>query len=221
MIKKLKELNPALRLYHIEDGAFSQYGKRLTNYDFTEYLTIMNHRPVPQSGNIYIGNDPDLYTCAVTTQVSVNTYADMPIQVGYCNGTGHQLNAMEYHKGNEINIAITDLVLLLGDIRDIHANTYSSNLTEAFFLPAGSACELYGTTLHFAPCAVSNLGFKSIVILPQETNTPIDKATPPTCEEEQLLWMRNKWLIAHPDSTPASLGACAGIQGANIILRYN
>lgn len=220
MIKNLKESNPDLNLHHIEDAAFLQYGKELTNYDFSEYIDIMRQRSIPVTGNIYTGNDPELYACKVTAEISALSYASMPVQIGYCNGTNDQLNALEYHKGNEITIAVTDLVLLLGDIRDIHTNRYASELIDAFFMPAGSACELYGTTLHFAPCKVSDSGFKSIIILPAGTNTPIDKNISPASEEDQLLWMSNKWLIAHPDSKSASNGAYAGITGKNIELRY-
>lgn len=220
MFKKLKELNPSLPLYCLEDKAFLKYGKQLKNYDITEYLTIMEQRSVPAEGNVYIGNDPDLSACKETDRISALSYGGMPIQAGYCNGCNNRLNALEYHKGNEITIAVTDLVLLLGDVRDIHANTYASELIEAFYMPRGNVCELYGTTLHFAPCKVDDSGFKSIIILPAETNTPITLPISPAGEEDQLLWMRNKWLIAHADSKPAANGAYVGIHGENIELRY-
>ncbi len=35
-------------------------------------------------------------------------------------------------------------------------------------------------------------------------------------EEDKYLWARNKWLIAHADTTEASQGAHIGITGENI-----
>lgn len=220
MLKKLKALNPALPLHHIQDRSFLQFGKRITGYDFSEYMAIMAHRAIPTEGNIYVGRDAELTDCAATAAISRFCYADMPVQAGYCNGSSSRLNALEYHKGNEINIAVTDLVLLLGDIRDIRENTYPSKKAAAFYLPAGTACELYGTTLHFAPCRVTDSGYKCIVILPDGTNTPLPPMKAAGSGEEQLLWMRNKWLIAHPDSKPAASGAHIGITGENIELKY-
>ena len=86
--------------------------------------------------------------------------------------------------------------------------------------PAGTACELYATTLHFAPCKVSDDGYKSIIVLPYATNLPLDKLPEARNDEDKLLWQQNKWLIAHPDSIPASKGACAGITGDNIEIFY-
>ena len=46
----------------------------------------------------------------------------MPIQIGYCNGPNSTLNGLEYHKSSEINIAITDMVLLLGKVQEVENN---------------------------------------------------------------------------------------------------
>jgi len=220
MIKRLKELNPDLQIYGLDDPAFGRYGCRLTEVDFSGYIDIMANRPIPEEGNIYVGEDVELTNCEITAEIAARYYGCMPVQAGYCNGNSNTLDALEYHKGSEINVAVTDLVLLIGDVRDIKANTYPADKVEAFYLPAGSACELYGTTLHFAPCRVHDRGFKSIILLPAGTNQPLDPLPRPLCPEARLLWMQGKWLIAHPDSRPASLGAYAGITGKNIQLKY-
>ena len=46
-------------------------------------------------------------------------YGGLPIQIGYCNGNNHLLNAVEYHRSSEINVAATDLILLIGSEQDI------------------------------------------------------------------------------------------------------
>ena len=34
--------------------------------------------------------------------------------------------------------------------------------------------------------------------------------------EDELLWARNKWLLAHPETSEAAQGAYIGITGENI-----
>lgn len=220
MIKKLKTLNPTLTIYSYNDPAFLRYGNIIENYDLKEYAAIMKDRPIPDDGNIYVGLDPDLSNCNCTFEIASRLYGQIPIQVGYCNGNSNKLNALEYHKCSEVDIAITDLVLLLGDVRDIRQGSYSSTNIEAFFFPAGVACELFATTLHFAPLKVSSKGFKSIIILPEGTNESLSSLPTPSSSEEKLLWMKNKWLIAHSESPLASKGAYVGITDTNIELKY-
>lgn len=80
-------------------------------------------------------------------------YGGLPVQIGYCNGHNKKLNAVEYHRSSEIDIAVDDVVLLLGKQQDIAKdNTYDTANIEAFLLPAGTAalrnntslCALYG-----------------------------------------------------------------------------
>lgn len=220
MIKSLNIMNPTLEIYNIHDDSFCQFGKIIDNYDFSDYIKIMDNRPIPEKGNIYYLSDDELMSAESTKQLSRFRYGNMPIQAGYCNGNNSRLNALEYHKSHEIDIAVTDLILLLGDIRDIKDTTFSAAKIKAFYLPAYAACELYSTTLHFSPCKVSDQGFKSIIILPKGTNLPLKPLPTPAISEDKLLWMQNKWLIAHADSKQADSGAHAGIIGKNIEVRY-
>ncbi len=220
MINHLSECNPHITIHSITDPAFSKYGKVLTGFDFTECIEIMKNRAIPEEGNIYVACDEDMMNTAVASELSQRFYAYMPIQIGYCNGNSFKLNALEYHKGTEIDVAVTDLVLLLGDTRNIINNNIDSSNIEAFYVPANTVCELYSTTLHFAPCKTSSKGFKSIIVLPYKTNSPLETLPQPKCDEDHLLWMQNKWLIAHTDSIPASKGAYTGITGDNIEIKF-
>ncbi|MGL6023006.1 MAG: DUF4867 family protein, partial [Cetobacterium sp.] len=132
------------------------------------------------------------------------------------------LNGLEYHKSSEINVAVTDLVLLLAKTTEIKESELDSSVVKAFLLPRGMAVELYSTTMHFAPCKVSNDGFKCIVILPKETNTDIsleDKDI--LTEEDKFLFKRNKWLLVHGDKQDLiAKGAFHGISGENLEIKF-
>lgn len=220
MLNNLKQFNPTLKIKSIFDASFLKYGKVLAQYDFSECVEIMNTKCIPDSGNVYVACDVDLMSTSIAKELSTVFYGNMPVQIGYCNGNSSKLNALEYHKGSEIDVAVSDLVLILADIRDIRNNQLPSESTEIFYVPGGTAVELYGTTLHFAPCKVSDAGFKSIIVLPEGTNQPLSSIPAPHSEEDRLLWMQNKWLIAHEESIPAANGAHIGIIGENFEIKY-
>ena len=142
-------------------------------------------------------------------------YGELPIQIGYCNGHNTKLNAVEYHRNSEINIAVTDLVLIIGKQQDIGADyTYDTSLMEAFLVPAGTVIEVYGTTLHYAPCHVEDGGFRCVVVLPKGTNTDMEPLEIKN-KEDELLFARNKWLIGHEEGgLPGN--AFIGLKGENL-----
>ncbi|WP_413783517.1 DUF4867 family protein [Peribacillus muralis] len=213
----LRNLNKHISFFHIEDRTFTPYGNIVTGYDFQELQKYMKEMEIPQDQNIYTPSVAEMENTTVKERIQTAFYGEMPIQIGYCNGPNSTLNGLEYHKGSEINIAVTDLVLLLGKVQDIHDNSYDSTNIEAFFIPKGTAIELYSTTLHFAPCKVNAEGFKTIVILPAGTNEPLKQDMEKTTQEDKLLFMKNKWLLAHPERKQLiSKGAYAGIKGDNI-----
>ena len=91
---------------------------------------------------------------------------------------------------------------------------------KAFRVPAGTAVEVYGTTLHYAPCQTAKTGFRVAVVLPKGTNTE-KPAFEPQSEEDIWMTARNKWLLAHPDSGEAKSGAHIGLTGKNIDITEN
>ena len=109
-----------------------------------------------------------------------------------------------------------DAILLVALKQDIIDGKIDSSKTEAFLCPKGTAVELYPATLHYAPCSAKNgEGFRVAIILPKGTNEEAPEITVKN-EEDKYLWARNKWLIAHADTTEASQGAHIGITGENI-----
>ena len=134
--------------------------------------------------------------------------------MGYCNGNNVLLNAVEYHRDSEVNVAQTDMILILGKEQDIEEDgTYDTGKMEAFLVPAGTVIEVYATTLHYAPCNVNGNKFRAAVILPKGTNTDVPAAQNNT-KEDKLLFARNKWLIAHEEA--GIEGAFVGLKGANL-----
>ena len=204
-----------MKINSIEDTSFKKYGKILRNYKFDELLKLMENTECDE--NVIYNPSIDKLENTEDMKILQNeVYGGMPIQIGYCNGHNNKLNALEYHRDSEVNIAATDLILLLGLQQDITEDyTYDSSKVEAFLVPKGVAIEVYATTLHYAPCGVDNKNFKCVVVLPKGTNTDIDFEI---CKdgENALLFARNKWLIAHEEANIEN--AVNGIHGKNIIL---
>lgn len=201
----------------VTDPAFKKYGKVISGIDFSDILKAMEETPKPADAVVYEPGIEALEACASAAKLQDNVYGGMPIQVGYCNGNNYSLNALEYHRDSEINIGVTDAVLLLGKMEDVEDDyTYDTSKVEAFLLPAGTAVEVYATTLHYAPCSAAEDGFRVVIVLPKGTNTDkpeLEMLTP----EDKLMTARNKWLIAHPDAHIE--GAFEGLKGENITIR--
>lgn len=222
MIENLKEKNSEIEIFHITDKAFNQFGKILDYKQFGEaYEYLLNNTSVPETSNKYIAHDEAFENSLSDLTVYKNIFGDIKIEFGYCNGNNSLMNALEYHKSPEINIAVTPLVLLLGKFEDIVENTYDSSNLLAFFIPEHTAIELNPKVLHFSPCKINNLGFKCGVILPYSTNMERRTAEVITNDEDMYLFMINKWLIAHKDFKRfIDLGAYQGIKGKNIEIKY-
>ena len=199
----------------VTDPAFRKYGQVLEGYDFTGLIKEMKHTPVPEDV-IYVPSVEELEALDIMKDLQNKGYGGLPIQIGYCNGHNKKLNAVEYHRNSEINVAVTDLVLLIGHQQDIEPDhTYDTSKIEAFLVPAGTGIEVYATTLHYAPCHVNEGGFQCVVVLPKGTNTDLTFQTEKT-GEDSLMTAKNKWLIAHEDAKIA--GAFNGLKGENITI---
>lgn len=219
-LKQLIKINNHVKIRDVNDKSFTKYGKIIDNYDFSELTGYMEEKTkIPFEGNIYVASVSEMENTKIRERLENEFYGEIPIEIGYCNGSNSTLNGLEYHKGSEINVAVTDMVLLLGELKDISNNKYNSSKVEAFFIKKGTAIQLYETTLHFGPCKTSKDGFKCIVILIKGTNEPLREGTLKH-NRDILLFAKNKWLLAHPNRKPLiEKGAYAGIVGENIEIR--
>ncbi len=219
ILETLKEKNPSLRLYAVTDPEFEPYGRLLPVSDPEALSAALEAEGIPEAGNRYVPSVPALEATADAKRAARSVFGGMAIQAGYCNGRGYALNAEEYHKCSEVNYSTTGLVLLLALPEQIRDRRLQSRDIVGFYLPPQTMVEIHPRVLHFAPCRVTERGFTCLVILEYGTNGALEAEDPSLPGEEGLLWMRNKWLICHPDSPQAAQGAFVGITGENLTLR--
>ncbi len=203
-----------MEMKKVTDRSFAKYGRVLTDLDFSELIEKLQETPLPE-GVAYEPSVELLEAVPVFHELQKKTYGELPIQIGYCNGHNRALNALEYHRSSEVNVAGTDAVLLLGWLADVENGEYDTSLVEAFFLPKGTAVELYGTTLHYAPCGPEGAGFRVAIVLPKDTNLPLEEKH--EGGEDERLTARNKWLLGHPEGGLPE-GSPMGLKGENITI---
>ena len=102
-----------MKIQKVTDPAFRKYGKVLEGYNFSALLKEMKHTPVPEDV-VYVPSVEELEALEVEKDLRNRAFGGLPIEIGYCNGHNRKLNAVEYHRNSEINVAVTDLVLLIG-----------------------------------------------------------------------------------------------------------
>lgn len=204
-----------MQILELTDPKFKKYGRVVKNVDFAPLVEAMQSTPLPE-GVAYEPSVEVLEATSAMAEIQTKCYGELPIQIGYCNGHNVMLNAVEYHRSSELNVAATDAVLMLGCQQDITDDfTYDTSLMEAFKLPKGVAVELYATTLHYAPCSYNNEGFKVAIVLPKNTNLPLEKEH--DGGEDKLITAKNKWLIGHAEGG-LDAGAHIGLVGKNLNL---
>ncbi len=212
-----------MEILSVNSKEFKEYGRVITNVDFSALVEAMKKTPCPDDV-VYEPSIAELEALDVAKVISDVTYGEMPIQIGYCNGHNCMLNALEYHRDSEINVAATDAVLMLGLMKDVDDDfTYDTSKVKAFLVPAGTAVEVFATTLHYAPCGVDGKGFQVSIVLPRGTNYPLKTAhakvnadgTAPS--EDALITAVNKWLIGHKEGG-LDAGSFLGLKGKNLNL---
>lgn len=204
-----------MKILSVFDPEFAEFGKVLSGYDTTELVEAMNKIEMPAEGVAYEPGIDSLEAVSIFGDLADNAFGGMPIQLGMCWGYNKALNCLEYHRNSEINIGATDFVLLLAKQEKIIDGKLNTADVVAFSAPAGAVVEVYATSLHYAPCRDSADGFRVAVVLPKNTNTDLEKK-PEKDFEDKMLWARNKWLLAHPDSAEAGQGAYIGLEGENL-----
>lgn len=204
-----------MKIESVFDSAFSNYGQVLEGYELKELLNTLDKvTPLPE-GVDYVPEQAELMSLPVMAELRDRAYGGMPIQLGWCNGHNTKLNCLEYHRDSELNAGTTDFILLVAKREDMVNGRLDTEKVRAFRCPAGVLVEVYATTLHYAPCsAKAGDGFKVLIVLPKGTNLDMPKITCKNAEDRSLR-ARNKWLLAHEDSSEAAGGAPVLLDGIN------
>ena len=210
-----------MKVKQVTDTSFRKYGKILTGIDFSEIYNVLEEMDYPEDIEKAASFGP-LEEPEFRQKLSNTHFGELSVEIGYCSGHNKMLNALEYHRSSEANVAVTDIILLLGQQSDITEDfTYDTAQLEAFFIPACTAVDLYATTLLFVPIGSieNDYAFMMVVVLPFGTNFPLGitlgaEAEKEKLPEEKLLFAKNKWLITHEES--GEEGAFIGLTGKNI-----
>lgn len=219
-LAEIRAANPTLTIHKCVDDQFARYGSIVSGIDSAAYRDAILKQPQPESGVNYVAALIELENLPVTSVIGAQIFGELPVQAGCVRGFNQTLNALEYHKSIEVNVALTDMILLLAHTEDIVDSRISYDRVDLFYVPAGTAVSIHPTTLHFAPVQADESGFCVIVILPRGTNLPLDGGLPPSNAkgEGKLLFMKNKWLIASEGSPQAERGGYVGLEGQRIIV---
>lgn len=216
MLERLKMLNSDIPFYSVDDSEFKTFGRVIGGLDVSEIIAAAEKIARPEVGSLYSASEESFESLEIAERIGNEFFGTLPTQIGYCHGHNNFLNAAEWHFSSEINIAVTPLVLILGHVWDIENGRIDSSAFKAFYLPAGTAVEVYSTSLHFCPCETEKSGFGCVVGLPVETNTPLDISSP-----DPYLFRKNKWIIAHEENTGLiNRGVVPGITGKNFEIKY-
>ena len=210
MLEALQKANPHIQIHSVHEAVFASYG-RFIEEDTTEICAAAEKLPFPEEGSRYMAAEASLEATEFAKRLREEYCGQLDEQVGICYGHSNRLNALEWHTCNEFNVAVRPLVLLLAKRGDMdEKGRLDAVKVKAFYLAQGEMIEVYSDTLHFCPCEVTTDGFSSIVGLQRDTNLPLQD------RKQELLWARNKWLIAHEDNAPlVARGAVPGIYGEN------
>lgn len=209
-----------MKIKSVYSEEFKKYGAVLTGYDTSALLAALENTPCPADAVVYEPSEQALESLPIMSEFENGAFGGLPIQIGYCNGFNTKLNCLEYHRGSELNIPTSDIVLLLATASDIKHGKLNTKSVRAFRVPAGAVVQIYETTLHYAPCCDvrgSEIApsFRVAIVLPKGTNTEKPVLTARN-GEDKFLWSRNKWLLAHSSSAEAKQGAVVALTGKNI-----
>ncbi len=205
-----------MKILSVYDPEFADYGRVVDGWDTKPFVDALNrYTPLPENGTGYVPEEPALQNLDASKELAPTLFGGLPVQFGWCNGHNTKLNCLEYHRNSEFNLPTEDIVLILAKESQVKDGRLDTSLCRAFRVPAGVLVEVYGTSLHYAPCHTDPAkGFRVLIALPKGTND--GKAEPSgRSAEDRMLFATNKWLIAHPDAPEASQGAWVGLTGVN------
>ena len=204
-----------MKILPVTDASFAPYGRVVEGYDVAPLLAALEKTPLTDSV-VYVPREELLHQAEGADKVGEALFGGMPFQLGWCNGRNTRLNCLEFHRDSEFNLGTEDFILLIAKQGEIVNGVLDTACVKAFRVPAGVLVECYATTLHYAPCHTdAQKGFRVMVALPAGTNTDY-RPEGGANTMDRMLWARNKWLLAHAESSEAAQGAVVALKGENI-----
>ena len=204
-----------MKILPVTDASFAPYGRVVEGYDVAPLLVALEKTPLTDSV-VYVPREELLHQAEGADKVGEALFGGMPFQLGWCNGRNTRLNCLEFHRDSEFNLGTEDFILLIAKQGEIVDGVLDTACVKAFRVPAGVLVECYATTLHYAPCHTdAQKGFRVMVGLPAGTNTDY-RPEGGANTMDRMLWARNKWLLAHAESSEAAQGAVVALKGENI-----
>ena len=204
-----------MQILSVFDEAFRPYGRVVEGYPVEGILKALAETPCTDAV-VYEPRIEALHQAENAEEIGTALYGGMPFQLGFCNGVNTKLNCLEWHRDSEFNLGTEDFILLIAKQEEIVDGKLDTAKVKAFKAPAGVLVECYATTLHYAPCSAKlGQGFRVLIGLPLNTNTDYRPGGGANVQDKQL-WARNKWLLAHPESSEAAQGAVVALTGENI-----
>ena len=204
-----------MKILPVTDASFAPYGRVVEGYDVAPLLAALEKTPLTDSV-VYVPREELLHQAEGADKVGEALFGGMPFQLVWCNGRTTRLNCLEFHRDSEFNLGTEDFILLIAKQGEIVDGVLDTACVKAFRVPAGVLVECYATTLHYAPCHTDAAkGFRVMVALPAGTNTDY-RPEGGANTMDRMLWARNKWLLAHAESSEAAQGAVVALKGENI-----
>ena len=205
-----------MKILSVYDEAFRPYGRVVEGYPVEGILKALAETPCTDAV-VYEPRIEALHQAENAQAIGEALYGGMPFQFGFCNGVNTKLNCLEFHRDSEFNLGTEDFILLVAKQGDIVDGVLDTSKVVAFKAPKGVLVECYATTLHYAPCSAKlGQGFRVLIALPDKTNTDYEGVRQGVNAMDKMLWARNKWLLAHPESSEAAQGAVVALTGENI-----
>jgi hypothetical protein len=220
VLAKLRAANPKMEIKQISDPSFTRFGRYLPQYDASE-MVARTEAIVPKTDRVAYETSVKALEepSALNTALIQEVYGGMDTQIGWCYGHNSSLNGVEYHRGSEINVCVTDCIFLMGHVQDVKFGDeirYDTADVRAFYAPRGSVIEFAPWNLHMAPIHVrEGEQFCALVYLPRGTNEKLTFAVPQV-GENRLLRAVNKWMMGHPSlERMIQFGVYPGLVGEN------
>lgn len=212
-LEQFRKLNPDKTVYTVHDKEFAQYGYLVDAGDISALVEAAEkYAPLPVDSFVYEASVPCLEKLPESRKLAELCWGCADIQVGLGRGNANSLDALEWHSCGETSVAISDMVFLVADRREIVDGWLDSSCVKAFYLAKGEIINLYATTLHYCPAEVDSNGLSCVVMLPRGTNGELSCPV-----DDPMLRACNKWIFVHKDCVELQRqGMVAGIDGENL-----